>query len=148
VKTVKFKKAGRWAEMDPRDPHFSVKAGEKKPVSDGLAAVVVKAGAGEIVVSKAEKQADDLKAKTNALNMAKSVSVELDKLASAAEDEAKKVEALVKELSGPEKAAATKEAKKLRGLADKAAADAKDARENADKAQAEVVALLDNNADD
>ena len=148
MKTVKFNKAGRWAETDPRVPQFSVKANEERPVSDTLADVIVKSGAGKIIVSKAEKQADALKAKTNALNMAKSVYVELDRLATAAEDEAKKAEALVKESSGPEKATATKEAKKLRAVADKAAADAKDASENADNAQAEVVALLDNNADD
>lgn len=56
MKDIKFKRAGKWAEMDPRAPQFTVEAGGIQPVSDNLADFIVESSLGEIVVSEKEKE--------------------------------------------------------------------------------------------
>lgn len=64
MKNVKFKEAGKWAELDTSLPQFEVAAGEEREVSAGLADVIVDAGRGEIIPAKvAEKAAAKPKSK-------------------------------------------------------------------------------------
>lgn len=142
MKTVKFKQAGRWAEANPREPHFSVKAGEERPVSDALAKTIVAANAGTIVITEEEKAAAELKNLTTAVNNAKSTAAELKKVAEKTAIDAEDAEKLAETLTGTDKATAKKQAKQLRSVADKAAEDAKQATEIADKSEAELKAAL------
>lgn len=49
MKTVKFKKAGRWADPNPAVAQISVEAGEKVEVSNELADFVEDNDAGEVI---------------------------------------------------------------------------------------------------
>ena len=63
-KFIKFKKKGKWAEVNPALPQFEVKADETREVSNELADVVTSAGAGTLVdAPKKPKASEDDKGK-------------------------------------------------------------------------------------